>query len=42
MNDLLYVVGTIAFFALMLAFGRAAARLGSNAGVTEPNDRDHR
>jgi hypothetical protein len=42
MNDMLYVLGTIAFFALMLAFVRGAARLGSDAGAAAPNGHDDR
>ena len=38
MNDALYVLGTIAFFALMLAFTRGLAKLGDDSGSAEPND----
>jgi hypothetical protein len=31
MGDVLYVAGTIVFFALMLAYVRGCARLGSDA-----------
>jgi hypothetical protein len=42
MNDMRYVIGTIAFFALMLAFVRGAAGLGSDTGSSESNDDVHR
>jgi hypothetical protein len=32
MIDLLYLVGTVAFFALMLAYTRACERLGRRSG----------
>jgi hypothetical protein len=35
MRDVLYVVGTIAFFALMLAFVRGCERLGERAADQE-------
>ena len=35
MMDLLYVVGTVAFFALMLAYVRACQALGRNTGERE-------
>ena len=33
MLDLVYVLGTLAFFALMLAYVRACAALGTNAST---------
>jgi hypothetical protein len=38
MTDALYITGTVAFFALMLAFARGAAALGN----MEPNGDEHR
>ena len=35
MYDVLYVVGSIAFFALMLAYVRACAHLGAEHGANE-------
>jgi hypothetical protein len=40
MTDALYITGTVAFFALMLAFTRGAATLG--AQNAEPNDDEPR
>ena len=38
MIDLLYLAGTVAFFALMLAYVAGCARLG---GATATEERDH-
>jgi hypothetical protein len=38
MFDLIYVLGTIAFFALMLAYVRACARLGQSASADQRAD----
>jgi len=35
MNDMLYLAGTIAFFALMLGYVSACARLGRTQGAKE-------
>jgi hypothetical protein len=35
MIDLVYILGTLAFFALMLAYVRACERLGDNATAEE-------
>lgn len=35
MGDLLYIGGTIAFFALMLAYAQGCARLGGGDSSTE-------
>jgi hypothetical protein len=35
MYDVLYVVGSIAFFALMIAYVQACARLGAGHGANE-------
>jgi len=42
MTDALYITGTVAFFALMLAFTRGAAKLGTVAAGQRPNDDEHR
>lgn len=35
MMDVLYLAGSVAFFALMLAYVRGCARLGSDASITD-------
>jgi len=42
MTDALYIAGTVAFFALMLAFTRGAAALGAQPTSAEPNDDERR
>ena len=37
MMDLIYVVATVAFFALMIGYVAACARLGRTTEVTETN-----
>jgi hypothetical protein len=39
MRDILYVVGSIAFFALMLVYVRACERLGAERPSREENPR---
>jgi hypothetical protein len=45
MNDLIYIVGTIAFFALMIAYVRGCDRLGHIAsdgrGDASPEEAKH-
>ena len=38
MNDVLYVAGTIGFFALMLAYVAACAKVGRSIGSAETAD----
>jgi hypothetical protein len=35
MNDLLYLLGTVAFFALMVRYARALRRLGDGSGMED-------